>query len=87
MVRAGLCADAIDADTFAAHRPLPAMPPVDLLIRTSGEMRLSNFHLWEMAYAEMVFFDTLWPDFTATDFNVALAHYAARERRYGGLAG
>ena len=87
LVRAGLCADAIDADTFAAHRPLPAMPPVDLLIRTSGEMRLSNFHLWEMAYAEMVFFDTLWPDFTATDFDVALAHYAARERRYGGLAG
>lgn len=85
LVRAGIAADLIDADAFAAHRPLPAMPPVDLLIRTSGEMRISNFHLWEMAYAEMVFCDALWPDFTAADFDAALAQYIARDRRYGGL--
>lgn len=85
LVRAGIAADLIDADAFVAHRPLPTMPPVDLLIRTSGEMRISNFHLWEMAYAEMVFCDALWPDFTAADFDAALAQYIARDRRYGGL--
>lgn len=85
LLRAGLAPDAVDAQTFAEHRPLPAMPPVDLLIRTSGEMRISNFHLWEMAYAEMVFCDALWPDFSASDFEAALLQYAARERRYGGV--
>lgn len=87
LLRAGVAAESVDAQTFAAHRPLPAMPPVDLLIRTSGEQRISNFHLWEMAYAEMVFCDTLWPDFSASDFEAALLQYAARERRYGGVKG
>ncbi|MDO5091480.1 MAG: polyprenyl diphosphate synthase [Cardiobacteriaceae bacterium] len=85
LIRAGIAAENLDSATFAAHRPLPQMPPVDLLIRTSGEQRLSNFHLWETAYAEMVFCDTLWPDFSTEDFDHALAQYAARDRRYGTL--
>jgi undecaprenyl diphosphate synthase len=60
-------------------------PPVDLLIRTGGEQRLSDFLLWECAYAEFVFARPLWPDFTARDFDEALADYAARQRRFGGL--
>ncbi len=61
------------------------LPPLDLLIRTSGEHRLSNFLLWQAAYAEMLFVDTLWPDFGAEALNAALADFAGRERRYGGL--
>ncbi len=61
------------------------LPPLDLLIRTSGETRLSNFLLWQAAYAELYFTDTLWPDFDAQAFAVALAEFAGRERRYGGL--
>ncbi|NNC72391.1 MAG: isoprenyl transferase [Sphingomonadaceae bacterium] len=61
------------------------LPPLDLLIRTSGEMRLSNFLLWQAAYAELYFTDTLWPDFDADALAVALADYAGRDRRYGGL--
>ncbi|MBX9883506.1 MAG: di-trans,poly-cis-decaprenylcistransferase [Novosphingobium sp.] len=60
------------------------MPPLDLLIRTSGEVRLSNFLLWQAAYAEMWFSDVLWPDFTPGHLRDALDHYATRERRYGG---
>jgi len=60
------------------------LPPVDLLIRTSGEMRLSNFMLWQCAYAEFVFPTTLWPDFTLTDFHACIAEYQSRSRRYGG---
>jgi undecaprenyl diphosphate synthase len=61
------------------------LPPLDLLIRTSGEQRLSNFLLWQAAYAEMIFTDTLWPDFDGDGLRAAFAEYAARERRYGGL--
>lgn len=85
LLKSGISAQALDPEAFAAHRPLPEMPPVDLLIRTSGELRISNFHLWEMAYAEMVFCDTLWPDFSEGDFEAALLQYANRERRYGAL--
>ena len=60
------------------------LPDLDLLIRTSGEVRLSNFLLWQAAYAELVFLDTLWPDFDEAAFAEALAHYAARQRRFGG---
>ncbi|MEI6643649.1 MAG: polyprenyl diphosphate synthase [Novosphingobium sp.] len=60
------------------------LPPLDLLIRTSGEVRLSNFLLWQAAYAEMWFTDVLWPDFTPGHLREALDHYATRERRYGG---
>ena len=62
-----------------------SVPPADLVIRTSGEMRLSNFLLWQSAYAELHFCPTLWPDFGADDLDAALADYASRERRYGGI--
>ena len=61
----------------------PEMGEIDLLIRTSGELRLSNFLLWEAAYAELVFTDTLWPDFDAADLGAAVQAYAARQRRFG----
>jgi undecaprenyl diphosphate synthase len=61
------------------------LPPLDLLIRTSGECRLSNFLLWQSAYAELLFVPTLWPDFDGDALRSALADFAARERRYGGL--
>lgn len=61
------------------------LPPPDLLIRTSGEHRLSNFLLWQLAYSEFLFVDTLWPDFGAKELADAVANYAARERRFGGL--
>ncbi|MBO6768429.1 MAG: di-trans,poly-cis-decaprenylcistransferase [Erythrobacter sp.] len=60
------------------------LPPLDLLIRTSGEIRLSNFLLWQAAYAEMLFVDVLWPDFTPDHLKHALADFAERERRFGG---
>lgn len=60
------------------------LPPLDLLIRTSGEVRLSNFLLWQAAYAEMLFLDVLWPDFTPAHLAEALDNFAGRERRYGG---
>ena len=71
--------EAIERHLFTAD-----LPPVDLLIRTSGEVRLSNFLLWQMAYAEMIFVDTLWPDFGPEDLRKALDAFAKRERRYGG---
>jgi undecaprenyl diphosphate synthase len=61
------------------------LPEPDLFIRTSGEYRLSNFLLWQLAYAELLFVDTLWPDFKAADFEAAIANFAQRERRFGGL--
>ena len=74
----------ITTDTIAAHLDTADLPPLDLVIRTSGEMRLSNFLLWQAAYAELHFTDVLWPDFTPAHFEAALADYAGRERRYGG---
>lgn len=79
---------AIEADEFLAQmnrtiHSRPTAPPVDLLIRTGGERRLSDFLLWESAYAELVFSDRLWPDFDDSDFDAALAEFARRDRRYG----
>ncbi len=68
---------------IAAHLYSPLMRDVDLCIRTSGERRLSNFLLWESAYAELLFVDTLWPDFGKQEFDQALADYAHRDRRFG----
>ena len=76
-------ASAIDEATYAAGLQLAAAPDPDLLIRTGGEQRISNFLLWNLAYAELWFTDVLWPDFGAADFEAALAHYAQRQRRYG----
>ncbi|WP_120717597.1 polyprenyl diphosphate synthase [Tsuneonella amylolytica] len=74
----------ITPDAIARHLDTAALPPLDLLIRTSGEVRLSNFLLWQCAYAEMMFVDTLWPDFTPAHLAEALEQFAGRERRYGG---
>ncbi len=75
---------AITPASIAAELDTAGLPPLDLLIRTSGEVRLSNFLLWQVAYTEMVFTDVLWPDFTPEHLRAALAEFAARERRYGG---
>lgn len=74
----------ISIETIAAHLDTHDLPPLDLLIRTSGEIRLSNFLLWQAAYAEMLFVDTLWPDFEPAHLTQALNDFARRERRYGG---
>ena len=74
----------IDETRFAAALFLPDLPDPDLVIRTSGEQRLSNFLLWQAAYAELLFLDILWPDFTQATFREAVAEYARRERRFGG---
>ena len=75
----------IDEQKIEAALDTHDLPPLDLLIRTSGEQRLSNFLLWQAAYAELLFVDTLWPDFDGDTMRAALAEYARRERRYGGL--
>ena len=83
-------ADGIDRSRFAEtlaevdHVALPA-PEVDLLIRTGGEKRLSDFMLWECAYAELLFVDCLWPDFDERAFDEALQEYARRDRRFGAI--
>jgi undecaprenyl diphosphate synthase len=76
--------EAITVDTVAARLDTAALPPPDLVLRTSGEMRLSNFLLWQSAYAEFVATDTLWPDFDAAALAEAVAEFATRERRFGG---
>ena len=76
---------AIDADMIEAELETRELPPLDLLIRTSGEQRLSNFLLWQSAYAELLFVDTLWPDFGASDLQAAVDAFAHRQRRFGGL--
>lgn len=68
---------------FASGLALAGLPDPDLFIRTGGEQRVSNFLLWNLAYAELYFTDTLWPDFTAADFLLALQHFAGRQRRFG----
>ena len=73
----------IDEALLARHLYLPDVPDPDLMIRTSGELRLSNFLLWELSYAEFYFTDTLWPDFREADFAKALAEYSRRRRRFG----
>ena len=73
----------IDEETFASHLLTKDLPEPDLLIRTSGEMRLSNFMLWQTAYSELYFSPKLWPDFSPEDLEEALRSFAGRERRYG----
>lgn len=84
LVADGVHPDAIDAEAVAARLYAPELRDVDLLIRTSGEHRISNFMLWQVAYAELVYTDTLWPDFGAADLQAALEEFTRRERRYGG---
>src|SRR4051794_33289143 len=84
LVESGVDAQEIDENVLAANLYAPDLPDPDLLIRTSGEVRVSNFLLWQLAYAEMVFVETLWPDFGARELRSALAEYAQRRRRFGG---
>ncbi len=84
LVESGVEAREIDENVIAANLHAPELPDPDLLIRTSGELRISNFLLWQLAYAELVFVDTLWPDFGARELRAALAEYAQRRRRFGG---
>jgi undecaprenyl diphosphate synthase len=76
--------EAIDENALAAELETAGLPELDLLIRTSGEVRLSNFLLWQAAYCEMLFTPMLWPDFDEAAFKAAVAEYAARQRRFGG---
>jgi undecaprenyl diphosphate synthase len=76
----------IDEELFAQHLYLPECPEPDLLIRTSGESRLSNFMLWQLSYSEILFTQTLWPDFSKEEFCRAILDYQARDRRFGGIS-
>jgi undecaprenyl diphosphate synthase len=78
-----LAPETLDVDKLGSFLPTASLPPLDLLIRSSGEQRVSNFMLWELAYAELVFVDVLWPEFRREHLNKCLDEYAARERRYG----
>lgn len=85
-VKAGtLDPETLDESTFAAHLETTDIPDPDLLIRTSGERRISNFLLWQCAYTEFVFSDVLWPDFSVQDFDDAIGEYQLRDRRYGAI--
>jgi undecaprenyl diphosphate synthase len=87
LVRSGVRAERVTEKAIARHLYAPDMPDPDLMIRTSGEYRISNFLLWELAYAELVFLEVLWPDFRREHLARAIAEYQARDRRYGGVAG
>ncbi len=84
LLAAGLRPEQLNEEVFAQHRPL-SLPPVDLLIRTSGEQRLSNFFLWEAAYAELYFCDVHWPEFGEEQLKAAIEAYQQRQRRFGTL--
>lgn len=83
IVREGIAADDVDEAAIAARLYAPDIPDPDLFIRTGGELRVSNFLLWQVAYAEMWATPVLWPDFSVKDLDEALAAYASRERRFG----
>jgi undecaprenyl diphosphate synthase len=83
LVTKGFNADQIDEQAIAQHLYWPEIPDVDLMIRTSGEMRTSNFHLWRGAYSELYFTETLWPDFSEKELLKAILTYQRRERRFG----
>jgi len=81
-----LSPEAVDVERFGAYLPTRGLPPLDLLIRTSGEQRISNFMLWEIAYAELIFVDVLWPEFRRQHLFECLDRYTSRERRFGLLS-
>lgn len=83
LMRDGLTADDISADSFKQHLYTKDLPPVDLVVRTSGEQRLSNFLLWDAAYAELSFPEVMWPDFDQKQLDLVLSDYATRQRRFG----
>jgi undecaprenyl diphosphate synthase len=83
IVAGRLAPEALDADKLGSYLPTAPLPALDLLIRTSGEMRVSNFMLWEIAYAELMFVDINWPDFRRDHLYKCLEQYGSRERRFG----
>ncbi len=85
MISDGLKPEEVDEQTFARYLYAPEVPEIDLVIRTSGELRVSNFLLWQIAYAEFYVTDTLWPDFSRTEFLQAIESFASRSRRRGGV--
>lgn len=85
MISDGLRPEEVDEQTFARYLYAPEAPEVDLVIRTSGELRVSNFLLWQIAYAEFYVTDTLWPDFSQEEFVQAIESFASRSRRRGGV--
>jgi len=86
LIRDGVSPDELDEATFARRLYTSGQPDPDLVIRTGGEMRVSNFLLWQIAYAELVVTDALWPDFRRRDLFLALLEFQRRERRFGGLS-
>lgn len=87
IVESGTPADKVTEKVIARHLYDPEMPDPDLMIRTSGEYRISNFLLWELAYSELVFSDVLWPDFRREHLYAAIKEYQDRDRRFGGVGG
>ena len=85
LVEAGTPAGKVSEKAIRAHLYAPDMPDPDVVVRTSGEFRISNFLLWEMAYSELIFTETLWPDFRREDLFAAVAEYQRRNRRFGGV--
>jgi undecaprenyl diphosphate synthase len=85
MIDAGIPAGKVNEKTLRAHLYDPEMPDPDLVVRTSGEYRISNFLLWELAYSELVFTDVLWPDFRREDLFEAIREFQRRDRRFGGV--
>ena len=84
-IDAGVSSDALDEARLSSYMAMAYAPDPDLFIRTGGEVRISNFLLWQAAYSELVFTDCLWPDFGEAELDAALSAYAARDRRYGGV--
>ncbi|HET7421590.1 MAG TPA: polyprenyl diphosphate synthase [Candidatus Dormibacteraeota bacterium] len=84
LMRDGVAPDGVDEAAISARMYVPDLPDPDLIIRTAGERRVSNFLLWQGAYAEMLVTETLWPDFGAADLKAAIADYGSRVRRFGG---
>lgn len=79
----GLTPDELTPETISAHIYRPEIPPIDIVVRTGGELRLSNFMLWRISYAEFLFLDQLWPDLTDKDVDLIIAEYNRRSRRFG----
>ena len=84
IVDSGISADEVSEELIAQNLYHPEVPPIDLMIRSSGEQRISNFMLWRMAYAELYFTDKHWPEFDTIEFDKALEAYTKRNRRFGG---
>jgi undecaprenyl diphosphate synthase len=84
IVQSGVPADKVDVQLLASNMYAPEVPPIDLIVRTSGEQRLSNFMLWRSAYSELLFLEKTWPDMTKDDVTAIMDEYTRRQRRFGG---